>query len=443
MILYVLAIEELILRIKNNTKINGYKLNILQEIEIKISAYADDIVGYVLDETSIKEFFLEFDKWGEISGAKINKDKTKILKIGCDQEKNVMKVLGVIFDKYGVSGKNLENILTKIQTSINIWNKVKINILERIVICKTFLLSKVYFFANFVRFESKIIEQINTALFKFIYNNNIELVNRGTLILPYERGGLSLFNLESRLKTIILQQFIYITKKYNSPFYALSVYWMKFDMRELKIRNFNITPAGNERERPVIYNFMTECVREFKNIDKNFIINSKQYTSKRTYELFSKKYEKTPTWESLEINLDYLKTYKKIHHKKLNSELRSFNYRIINNSLTLYIKYPLKKKNPCLFCNRKIETRDHLFLQCTITKNFFDNIKSMFSFLIPDRNRRQVYYCENIDGEDLLIMSCYKLALWKTRSLIEKNNTKDSKKQFLSIFTNMKKKYYF
>ena len=157
MILYVLAIEELILRIKNNTKINGHKLNILQEIEIKISAYADDIVGYVLDETSIKEFFLEFDKWGEISGAKINKDKTKILKIGCDQEKNVMKVLGVIFDKYGVSGKNLENILTKIQTSINIWNKVKINILERIVICKTFLLSKVYFFANFVKFDSKII----------------------------------------------------------------------------------------------------------------------------------------------------------------------------------------------------------------------------------------------------------------------------------------------
>ncbi len=120
---------------------------------------------YVIDETSIKEFFLEFDKWGEISGAKINRNKTKILKIGCDQETNEMKVLGVIFDKNGVSEKNLENVITKIQTAINIWNKLKLSILERVVICKTFLLSKIYFFANFIKFDSKIIDQINTKLF--------------------------------------------------------------------------------------------------------------------------------------------------------------------------------------------------------------------------------------------------------------------------------------
>jgi hypothetical protein len=133
-----------------------------------------------------------------------------------------MKVLGIIFDKNGVSEKKLENVITKIQTAINIWNKVKLNILERVVIFKTFLLSKV--FANFIKFDSKIIDQINTKLFKFIYNNNIELVNRGTLILPYKNGGLSMFNLESRLKTIILHQLIYITKKYISSFYAKRIH---------------------------------------------------------------------------------------------------------------------------------------------------------------------------------------------------------------------------
>ena len=76
-----------------------------------------------------------------------------------------MKALGIIFDKNGVSEKKLENVITKIQTAINIWNKVKLNILERVVICKTFLLSKIYFFANFIKFDSKIIDQINTKLF--------------------------------------------------------------------------------------------------------------------------------------------------------------------------------------------------------------------------------------------------------------------------------------
>ena len=61
MILYILAIEELILRIKANSEIKGYvKMN----FETKISAYADDIVGYVVDRSSIKEFFAEFEGWG-------------------------------------------------------------------------------------------------------------------------------------------------------------------------------------------------------------------------------------------------------------------------------------------------------------------------------------------------------------------------------------------
>jgi hypothetical protein len=77
-------------------------------------------------------------------------------------------------------------------------------------------------------------------------------------------------------------------------------------------------------------------------------------------------------------------------------------------------------------------------------KIFSDKIKNMFSLLILDRNRRQFYYNENIDDDDdLLIMSCYKLTLWKTRSLIENNNFKDSTNQFLSIFKSMKKKFSF
>ncbi len=78
-------------------------------------------------------------------------------------------------------------------------------------------------------------------------------------------------------------------------------------------------------------------------------------------------------------------------------------------------------------------------------EKFFDKIKNMFSLLILDRNRRKVYYNENIDDDDddLLIMSCYKLSLWKTRSLIENNNFKDFTNQFLSIFKSMKKNFRF
>ena len=114
MMLYVIAIEELILRINLNSKIKGYKINIFKELEIKTTAYADDVSGYTIDESSTEEFFREFTEWGRISGAGINHGKTKILSINKnytsiyeDKQSDELKILGVIFDKYGVSSKNL------------------------------------------------------------------------------------------------------------------------------------------------------------------------------------------------------------------------------------------------------------------------------------------------------------------------------------------------
>ena len=79
MMLYILAIEELLLRIKQSKNIKGYNIYGLEAREIKASAYADDIVGYVSDKLSIQLFFQEFDEWGEISGASITREKTVIV----------------------------------------------------------------------------------------------------------------------------------------------------------------------------------------------------------------------------------------------------------------------------------------------------------------------------------------------------------------------------
>ena len=66
MMLYIIAIEELLIRINNNNKINGYCIHIMKKREMKVSAYADDVTGYTIDESATKEFFLEFDEWGDI-----------------------------------------------------------------------------------------------------------------------------------------------------------------------------------------------------------------------------------------------------------------------------------------------------------------------------------------------------------------------------------------
>ena len=86
MMLYILAIEELLTRIKQNKNIKGFNIYGFESREIKASAYADDIVRYVSDKLSTQLFFQEFDELREVSGASINREKTVIVEVNNSDE---------------------------------------------------------------------------------------------------------------------------------------------------------------------------------------------------------------------------------------------------------------------------------------------------------------------------------------------------------------------
>ncbi|CAF1017144.1 unnamed protein product, partial [Brachionus calyciflorus] len=213
MILYILLIEELMLRIKNNQNIRGYKLYVLNEREIKCTAYADDIGGYLADHLSISLFFQEFD-------------------------------------------------------------------------------------------------------------DPIELIKRDTLILPFEEGGMNMFNLYGRLKTIHMQSFFYIAKNHQRDFFQISIFWLKFYLRDIGLRNFNLIPYGGDINIPKYYEYMIECVNEFKSYDRLFLQKRTSFTSKNIYKIFRKKYEKRSKIESEYRDIDWKNVYNTINSKSLNSELR-------------------------------------------------------------------------------------------------------------------------
>ncbi|CAF1135238.1 unnamed protein product, partial [Brachionus calyciflorus] len=220
MILYILVIEELMLRIKSNPNIRGYKLYVLNEREIKCTEYADDIVGYLADHLSISLFFQEFDEWGEISGASINRDKTRVIHVSKkEKEDEDFKVLGVWFNKKGISLHNYKAVFDKIKKALFIWDLPSLNMLERTTICKTFILSKLWFLANFIYISEDKIKDLNSLIFKFIWNSPIELIKRDILILPFEEGGMNMFNLYGRLKNIHMQSFFYIAKSHQRDFF--------------------------------------------------------------------------------------------------------------------------------------------------------------------------------------------------------------------------------
>ena len=114
--------------------------------------------------------------------------------------------------------------------------------MERITVLKTFALSKLWYQANFVVLNESVIKKIETMAYKFIWNS-CELIKRDTLLLDYSEGGLKMISIRAKLKTISLRNFMYIKFCINRPQYQLSVYWLKFYLRDY-IKNFNIFPGG-------------------------------------------------------------------------------------------------------------------------------------------------------------------------------------------------------
>jgi hypothetical protein len=148
MLLYIICFEELIVRIENNKQIKGAILNTTKKYECKASCYADDIAGMLRDQTSMSEFFKEFQKWDKGSAVVLNVEKTKILAINSQDTElegikfiKEMKILGIEFNEKGIKVKIINIVIDKIKKAIFKLDGVFLNTLKRIIISKTFILS--------------------------------------------------------------------------------------------------------------------------------------------------------------------------------------------------------------------------------------------------------------------------------------------------------------
>ena len=442
MLLYVFAIEELLLSINLNKGIKGVRLNITKQIEIKSSAYADDVVGYVADNDSIEVYFNEFYKWGKVSGASINNKKTKIVSINSCYLSDTysvvdtVKILGIIFDSKGISNTNFIHMIDKLRASVFIWNSTNISLIERVVACKTFLLSKLWFVASFLNFTKKNIKYINSILFGFIWNNKSELIKRNTLILPYNEGGIEIFNVNAKLQTIALQQMIRIARYHGKISFQLSIYFLKFKLKNIKLKNFNIIPSCEDKERPIIYEKMVESLVKFTSFDqeKDFNLLNTKYSSKGLYIRFRKEYEIKP--EHQNINIEWKDVYKRLNNNSLDARLREINYRVMFNGLCLGFKFKGKLNNKCYFCKLYNEDQDHILINCKQTNVFFNSINSNFKDKSIKLTKLKVFYSDMMNKEDTKKMSIFKLTIWQLRNMLRKRIDFDKAITFQRLFTN-------
>ena len=167
---------------------------------------------------------------------------------------------------------------------------------------------------------------------------------------------------------------------------------MKFLMREfVELENFNIIPQGGINERPIFYSEMIKCVKELKGAACNY---------KGTQ----------------------------------NSELRALNYKILFDALPCNQRFNNREKIKCFLCERCTETRDHLFVDCSVSRSLFDSLRRLLNNRLLDMNLSTFMFGITITKHDSKIISLFKFVLWRLRNKCRKSPIANKKVLFDSLF---------
>ena len=242
--LFTIAIELLAIYIRENKDIQGIQVN---NTNIKLSMYADDMTGLVIGISSITHLMTQVENFKQISGLGINQDKTELMPLGSSQNNpelkklgykivDNMKVTGVVFtyDKAISTNKNFRGTLINIDKTLSIWKQRNLSLLGKIQIIKTYAMSPLLFMTTNLTTPDEILKEANTILFKFLWNGP-DKVKRAAMIGNINDGGIKMPHLESVITT---QKLIWVKRFTEENFHPWKEF-MKISQKEVGCEIYN------------------------------------------------------------------------------------------------------------------------------------------------------------------------------------------------------------
>lgn len=224
--LFVLSAEILSLYIKQVSGIKGiedHKYNYL------ISQFADDTsLAIEPTESNLRQCFKVLQKFQEISGLKVNIQKTEALELGpfkgpiCPELKikwveRTTRVLGIHIAKEVSESieANYKGLLDRIAAKLNNWSRRGLSLLGKINILKCLGMSQsIFLFTMLPKPNQEYIKELEQLLYKFIWGKSRDRIKRLTLIGPPKLGGAKMTDVESVISSINIG---WVKRLVNSP----------------------------------------------------------------------------------------------------------------------------------------------------------------------------------------------------------------------------------
>ena len=385
MLCFLILIEPLLLHLHREVK--GVHVGRNKQGD---EAYVDDVSLLSCNENDLNKIFSIFEKFENLSGMVLNKNKCQILGLGIWKDKtewplnwiktvNHMKIFGVTFastiDKtIKLSWTNYE---VKFHNCLMSWRGKNINSLsERAFVLKTFATSKLWYLAQVLPLPKSTLDYIERELGLFLWRGHLERLPLQELYLEKNKGGLGLPNIQAKCDALFLMHIVRILKTDTSTRNHL-IYWL--GLTKVMRSNFsNIINIGPKSEIVTFYfkhicNLMED---ESLSIPLNSA-NLVHFKSKSIYADFNT----TPPPPKVEdkFNLNWQEIWRRLDSNFVGQEASNVMFIVVHNIYSNNERLFRMNKHPSgiCFCNRNsIQNNVHLFTECKRTKDCWIYLKN-------------------------------------------------------------------
>ena len=234
-ILFIMCMEPLIKNIKNDTTIVP-----INDKTPKIVAYADDISCLIKPMCgSLKGIFKQYSRLTNVSGLKLNADKTEIItsallenyKVNYQSEsykispKEQIKINGIIigYDTELTRKLNIDKMYTAMDRQLRLWSNRGLTLLGKIQIFKTFGLSQLLYIGSVFTITLKEEKKLDELIYRFIWNKDIstnkapDRLKRSILKRPINELGFGMIDFKEIIKSIRIKTIVRILNSVSHP----------------------------------------------------------------------------------------------------------------------------------------------------------------------------------------------------------------------------------
>lgn len=206
-LLFILAIEILGLRIRQNQELKGFNLGFPNNV-VKTIQYADDCVFCVHDENELCTFLTIIEEFGKVSGLDLNLSKCEGLWLGKAKNRQVncqtcgirwpdqLRYLGIYIghSQSANTNKNWLEKIDKVTEILDKWKQRDLSLFGKVQILKTFAISQFVLPASLLTVSPEIIKKIECILFTFLWGSR-DKVKRTRVIQEVKHGGLGMIDI--------------------------------------------------------------------------------------------------------------------------------------------------------------------------------------------------------------------------------------------------------